>query len=171
MNYSSGIQENPEFDTLENEVRRVTNINFQNKLREEWYGITWAYPVNEKLGIGASLFGSIYTNEGGSDIDITVEREDSSTAGYSSTLNYNQKTYGLFLKMGVAWQISNIELGANLNLPFIPVETRAFVKKLLIVLELSECELSVFQVHFTNISLVIACKCEFYRIKISAFEL
>jgi hypothetical protein len=125
LNYSSGIQENPEFDPIENEVRRVTNISFQNRLREEWYGITWAYPVNEKLGIGASLFGSIYTNEGGSDIDITAEREDSSTAGYSSELNYNQKTYGLFLKMGLAWQVSNIELGANLNLPFIPVKTRA----------------------------------------------
>lgn len=125
LNYSSGIQENPEFDTLENEVRRVTNINFQNNLREEWYGITWAYPVNEKLGVGASLFGSIYTNRGGSNIDITAERQDGSTAGYSSTLNYNQRTYGLFLKMGLAWQVSNIKLGANLNLPFIPVETKA----------------------------------------------
>lgn len=125
LNYSSGIQENPELDNLENEVRRVTNISFQNKLREEWYGITWAYPVNEKLGVGASLYGSIYTNRGSSDIDITVERQDSSTVGYSSELNYNQKTYGLFLKMGLAWQLSNIEIGANFTLPFIPVETRA----------------------------------------------
>ncbi|UCD62009.1 MAG: hypothetical protein JSV59_05445 [Flavobacteriaceae bacterium] len=125
LNYSSGIQDNPEIDPIENEVRRVTNISFQNKLREEWYGITWAYPVNEKLGVGASLYGSIYTNRGSSDIDVSAERQDSSTAGYSSELNYEQKTYGLFLKMGVAWQLSNIEIGANLNLPFIPVETRA----------------------------------------------
>ena len=125
LNYSSGIQENPEFDPLQNEVSRVTNINFQNNLREDWYGITWAYPVNEKLGVGASLFGSIYTSKGGSNIDITAEREDSSTAGYSSVLNYNQKTYGLFLKMGVAWQVSNIDLGVNISLPFIQVEKRA----------------------------------------------
>ena len=45
--------------------------------------------------------------------------------GYNSELNYNQKTYGLFLKMGLAWQLSNIEIGANLTLPFIPVDTRA----------------------------------------------
>ncbi len=128
ISYSSGIEEGSDFDPIDNEVRRVTDIVFRNRLREEWYGITWSYPIKENFGIGVSIFGSIYQNSGQSELNIIAERDDSSLGSYDFKLRYSQKTYGLFFKMGLAWTIGKIEFGTNLNIPFINLNSNARLK-------------------------------------------
>ena len=59
INYSSGIEEGSDFFPFGEEVRRVTDIAFTERLREEWYGLVWSYPIKENFAIGISLFGSI----------------------------------------------------------------------------------------------------------------
>ncbi len=125
INYSSGITEDPEFDPIDGEVRRVTDISFRDKLREEWYGITWSYAIRENFGIGISLFGSIYETNGRSELNIIAERDDSSVGSYDFKLRYGQKTYGLFFKLGLAWRLGNIDFGTNVSLPFINIDSDA----------------------------------------------
>lgn len=128
VNYTSGIQENPEFDPIENEARRFTDVGFQKVLRDEWYGITWSYPVKENFSVGLSLFGSIYRKNGISEVFASAERTDGSVVGYSNNFSYSQKTYGLYLKMGLAWRLANIDIGANLSLPFISIKDKASLR-------------------------------------------
>lgn len=128
INYTSGIQETPEFDPIENEARRFTDVGFRKVLRDEWYGITWSYPIKENFSIGLSLFGSMYRKNGMSKVFVSAERMDNSVVSYSNNFSYSQKTYGLFLKMGLAWRLSNIDIGANFSLPFISVKDKASLR-------------------------------------------
>lgn len=128
INYSSGIQEGSEFFPFENEVRRVTDIDFNERLREEWYGVSWAYPISENFGVGISLFGSIYQTSGSSELNFIGQSENNSVSSYDFKLRYGQKTYGLFMKMGLAWRLGKVDMGLNLSLPYLNLRSRANLK-------------------------------------------
>ena len=128
INYSSGVQQGSEFFPFDDEVRRVTDIAFGESLREEWYGVSWAYPISENFGIGASLFGSIYQTSGRSELNFTGQSEDNSVSSYDFKLNYGQKSYGLFMKLGLAWKLGKVDMGANFSLPFIHLKSTANLK-------------------------------------------
>ena len=128
LNYDSGVVSGLPFGNIGNVDESFSNIAFRNRLREEWYGISWAHKLKDNFSIGASLFGSIYETNGRGNLLITANRLDGSVVSYYSNTNFTQKTYGLFLKLGMAWQLKSVALGLNVTAPFLSIKDRASVE-------------------------------------------
>ncbi|MGI9546011.1 MAG: hypothetical protein ACR2MM_02150, partial [Flavobacteriaceae bacterium] len=125
LKYNSGVQAGLPIGNLNEIGQSFTDILFKNRLKEEWYGISWAYKIRENFSIGATLFGSIYELNGRGDIFIGAEAESGEVINYTNRIDFNQKTYGLFLKIGVAWQLKKVSLGVNFTAPFMSFKERA----------------------------------------------
>ncbi len=125
LNYNSGVQIGLPIGTLNNVSQSFTEIFFRNRLRDEWYGVTWAHMLTDNFSIGASLFGSIYELNGLGTIIISAEQEQGDVVSYFSRTDFTQKTYGLFLRLGAAWQLEKVSMGFNFALPFLAFKKRA----------------------------------------------
>lgn len=125
VRYDSGLYPEPDVPGVPDAVEGYTELDFRDRLRDDWFGITWAYPITEKFSLGVSLFGSNYEYNGQGDILINVEREDGGGITYTNRLDFTQKSYGGQFKVGAAWLLDEIEMGVNLTLPFIPVKKSA----------------------------------------------
>jgi hypothetical protein len=128
VNYDSGLVTDPDTPRIPDATDTFTDLNFRDQLRDDWFGVTWAYPISETFSVGVSLFGSIYEHTGLGEILINVTRETGDVVSYTNRLNYTQKTYGGNIKVGAAWVLGNVDMGANISLPFIAVKKRASFK-------------------------------------------
>ncbi len=104
-----------------------TDLDFRNRVRDEWFGVTWAYPISESFSVGVSLFGSIYEHNGNGDILINAVREVGGVVTYTNRLDYTQKTYGAHILAGAAWTVGDIEMGAKISLPYLSIKKKASV--------------------------------------------
>ncbi len=125
LNYNSGLIPDEEFPEVPDAEESFTDLYFRDRLRDDWFGITWSYPISETFSVGASLFGSIYEHNGNGDILINVQRESMDVITYTQRLDYTQKTYGGQIKLGAAWILKNLDMGVNVSLPLIAVKNRA----------------------------------------------
>ena len=119
--YNSGLLSNEDYAAITpgNQVNLKMNIN--NKLREDWFGLTWAYKVHEGFALGASLFGSYYSYGGGDNTRFTLEESNDQVSLYESNLNFSQNSYGLYFKVGAAWIFPKWEFGINVDLPYLEI--------------------------------------------------
>ena len=127
LSYNSGVEEGLVIGNITEISRSFTEIQFKNRLRDEWYGLSWAHKLNEKLSVGASLFGSIYELNGRGDILISGESEAGGVVNYVSRPSFKQKTYGMIVKLGAAYQLDSLSLGLNITTPFISFKNKADV--------------------------------------------
>ncbi|MFZ9004462.1 MAG: hypothetical protein ACO20F_10260 [Robiginitalea sp.] len=123
--YDSGLTPDPDFEKLPDATESYSEVDFRDRLRDEWFGVSWAYPISETLSVGVSLFGSIYEKNGSGEILINARRESGRVVTYNNRLDFTQKTYGVQIKIGAAWLVSDLEMGVNLSLPFISVKNRS----------------------------------------------
>ena len=125
VRYEPGLQTVRDFENIPDATESLTELEFRNRLRDDWFGVSWAYPISETFSVGASLFASIYETNGRGDILINVRREAGSVVTYTNRLDFTQKTYGAQVRLGAAWLVDEIEMGVNVGLPFIGVKKRA----------------------------------------------
>lgn len=128
VNYDSGLVPDPDTPNIVDATSIFTDLDFRDQLRDDWFGVTWAYPFSETFSVGVSLFGSVYEHSGLGEILINVTRETGEVITYTNRLNYAQKTYGGQIMAGAAWILGDIEMGANISLPLIAVKKRASFK-------------------------------------------
>jgi hypothetical protein len=102
------------------------NYNFKaalnNKIKDNWYGLTWAKKLSEQLSIGISVFGSLFKYESSSDLSHTIkynEEEQEEVAYYLMHEAFKQTSCGFNIKIGATYKIKNIDLGINLNVPYL----------------------------------------------------
>ena len=95
--------------------------NVTNKLRDDWFGITWAHKINDRFALGATLFASAYNYKGSEYVRITQEETNGDVNIYESNLNFSQSSYGLYLKLAAAWIFPKWEFGVNVDLPYLEV--------------------------------------------------
>jgi len=105
-----------EFDNVD---RFVAKLNLIDKESDEWFGASWATNLKENLSIGVSTFVSVYNFNG--TYDLNYSRLDSATdvAVYDNEINFGQNSYGVFMKIGLAWKLPKANLGLNIDLPYI----------------------------------------------------
>ncbi|MCK5814406.1 MAG: hypothetical protein KAH07_00525 [Flavobacteriaceae bacterium] len=99
----------------------VSGTSINNKLRENWVGISWATSISENFSIGASLFGSDYKHEIGRSEELNIIDDSDNVINYNKLSAIKQESYGLFAKIGAAWQFQKFTLGANMSLPYLEV--------------------------------------------------
>ncbi|WP_027136768.1 autotransporter outer membrane beta-barrel domain-containing protein [Gaetbulibacter saemankumensis] len=104
-----------------NAIKHNASINLMNKVRDDWTGITWAYTLAQNFYVGVSLFGSIYSHSGRSNLNHTVESENNEVAFYKSYRSFSQTSYGAFFKIGFNYSLKKLQLGMNINLPYLEV--------------------------------------------------
>jgi len=109
------INQNQTFD------KYVAATNVTNKLRDNWFGISWATAINEHFSIGASLFGSIYKFESGYSQQFNSIDELNHASSYNTTIYFKQKSYGLYSKIAAAWVFPKFNFGVNIDLPYLEV--------------------------------------------------
>ena len=121
LRYDSGLIPVPDDDEVIRNKEGLTELNFRDRIRDDWFGVTWAYPFSDTFSVGASIFASSYLNDGRGDILINQKQENNQVITYTNRVDFRQRTYGGQIRIGAAWKIAEIEMGINVGLPVFTV--------------------------------------------------
>lgn len=121
LNYSSSYINEDILEQFPNAENHNAKISLNSNLKDDWTGGSWAYKVNEKFSLGVSAFASIYSYKGSSLINHVVQSTNNEVAFYQDFVGFNQKSYGLFLKLGANYKFPKFHIGMNINLPYLEV--------------------------------------------------
>ena len=77
--------------------------------------------IKDNLSVGISTFVSIYNSKAVYDLGLATLGDVSGVDLFSSKVKYGQSSYGLFLKGGLAWQLNKVELGLNIDVPYLDI--------------------------------------------------
>ena len=105
-----------EFDNVE---RFLAELKLGDSETDEWLGLSWATKLKDNFSIGVSTFVSIYDYKGGYKLNYSRLDTESNAAAYDNEINFSQNSYGIFWKIGLAWQLSKVDLGLNIDLPYL----------------------------------------------------
>ena len=125
LKYSSTIPQSKVLETFPDIQAFKSNINLSSKINDDWFGLTWAKKITEKLSLGASIFGSIYKYEGEADLNYILQFTDNSVASFQYNTGFNLDSYGLVMKIGGNYHLEKVDLGININLPYLEVYKKA----------------------------------------------
>lgn len=121
LNYRTDIIEDDLVEILPGQERYTIDFLINNLLNEQLIGLTWAHAINEKFSLGISVFGSVYTSEGGTNLEYTIQTEDNRVGYYRNRPNFRQDSYGLVVKVGASYHFPKFDFGVNINMPYLEV--------------------------------------------------
>ncbi len=101
--------------------RSVGDFNLRNKETDEWFGISWGTKLKENFSIGVSTFFSIYNDNGTYDLLISALDNNQDVDLFYNEIKFGQKSYGIFTKVGLAWNVDKFELGLNIDIPYLEI--------------------------------------------------
>lgn len=101
--------------------RLVGNLLLNSKERDEWFGGTWGMKLRENLSIGVSTFVSVYSFRTSYDLRFSSIDQSQDVSFFNNEINLGQNSYGMFWKLGLAWKLSKIDLGLNIDLPYLEI--------------------------------------------------
>ena len=119
IGYNSDITEAVNNDISQNIDKYIAASNITNRLRDNWFGVSWANSLSPNFSIGASLFGSIYKYETSYSQKFNSIDDSDQVASYDSSVYFKQNSYGLYGKIGASWILPEFNLGINIDLPYI----------------------------------------------------
>mgnify|MGYP006283176373 CR=1 FL=1 len=121
INYGTGIIEQDILSSFAGEELFDARVNSNTSTRDNWIGLTWSTLLSENLSIGASVFYSDYEFSGRNNSRYAILSENEQVGLYNNDISFRQKSRGLLLKIAAAWNVDNVELGVNMDLPYIQV--------------------------------------------------
>ena len=93
-------------------------ISAKSKTRDEWIGVSWSYPITDKLSVGASGYYS------GLDRGLVLDHQrqayqpDSAITGmFLERRWYDYTSQGLLAKIGVSWASEKVTAGLTVTTP------------------------------------------------------
>ncbi|MGI9530911.1 hypothetical protein [Lutimonas sp.] len=107
-----------EFDDLD---RLIGNFELDNKETDEWFGVTWGTKLKDNFSIGISTFVSIYNYSGTYDLRFASSNTTFGVDVFNNEIKFGQSSYGVFWKLGLAWQLDKFDFGLNVDFPFVEV--------------------------------------------------
>lgn len=97
-------------------------ISSESRKKEEWIGLSWAYPLSEKLSIGISGFYSNLERKAGVKLQLQAYLPDSSWTGmYIDQRAYGFKSASLLSKIALSWKADKYSFGLTVTTPKIEV--------------------------------------------------
>lgn len=108
-------------DEVEEITDLVSRFVLDNTNTDEWFGLTWGTKLRDNFSIGVSTFVSVYNYKGKYDLRLAILDDMDQAGFYNNTVNYGQSSYGVFWKIGLAWKLKGIDLGLNVDLPYLEV--------------------------------------------------
>jgi hypothetical protein len=96
-------------------------IELIQKLKEQWFSITWSYAINPKFGVGVTTTVAQTTHRKGNEINLRAFTESAEVALYSYHRDYDLSVFNVLWKIGAAWELEKIHLGLTITTPSIRV--------------------------------------------------
>lgn len=121
VNYSSNYLSDEILEAFPETINHNAKISLNSEIKDSWTGLTWAYRVNDAFSLGISAFASIYKNNGSSILNHTLVSSSNDISFYQNYIHFNQKSYGLFIKIGANYHFPKFDLGVNINLPYLSI--------------------------------------------------
>ena len=115
------IDEEDLIDEIEGAQEFLSNLNLDNTETDEWFGATWGTKIRENFSIGVSTFVSVYNFKGKYDLRLAELDQDDNVSFYNNVVKYGQTSYGIFWKVGFAWKLKGMDIGLNVDLPYLEV--------------------------------------------------
>ena len=121
LNFAKEMDEDDVADGLGEVNRFVGDFKLDNKETDEWFGISWGTKLRDNLSIGVSTFVSIYNYTATYDLRFATEGDVLGVDLFNNEINFGQSSYGIFWKLGLAWKLEKVDLGLNVDLPYLEV--------------------------------------------------
>jgi len=121
LSFNTGIVDNEFNNELPGVAKYFASTNLNYRLRENWFGLSWAKSITSNFSLGASLFASYYNYSAGNSDQFTSINDLDQVTNHKYKVSFDQKSYGAFLKIGAAWVFKSIEFGLNIDLPYLEV--------------------------------------------------
>ncbi|GJM30042.1 MAG: hypothetical protein DHS20C17_26770 [Cyclobacteriaceae bacterium] len=97
------------------------NTRFNQKIKEEWYSLSWSYPIKSNLSVGLTASATRLALDKGTLIELQALSSANQVAQYQFDRNYSMNQYGLLLKMGVAGEGKLFNWGFTLTTPSLQI--------------------------------------------------
>ena len=117
-------------DVLKNlpgDERYFALFKYENKYRDDWFGIGWSWILSERLSIGASMFITIKSMEYGNTVSIEAYPLDTSqaqisqyefySASFHESVYIKYNDYRLLWKLGLLYKTKRYSFGVNITSP------------------------------------------------------
>jgi hypothetical protein len=115
-NESGGI-----VDEIEDVDKVAASVEMNNRETDEWFGGTWGTKLKDNLSIGVSAFVSVYDFGGLYDVRYALHEVNQDVDFYNNVIKFSQKSYGMFWKVGLAWKLKHLDLGVNIDAPYLEI--------------------------------------------------
>ncbi len=120
LNLKTGLLTDDIIPTQEGNESYYGTVKISNKVNEEWYGVSWATKLSSIWSIGTSLYFSQFSAKGESKQSFAaISSSKDNAAAYDNAIAFEQTSYGLISKIGVAGIWPKVEIGLNIDLPYL----------------------------------------------------
>lgn len=106
-------------EAIEGTERLASNLQLRNKVTDEWFGFTWGTKLRDNFSIGVSTFVSIFNFKGKYDLRLAELEQAQDVNFYNNVVDFDQTSYGIFWKVGLAWKLKKVDIGLNVDLPYL----------------------------------------------------
>lgn len=121
ISFNISREVDPENIEDEDVDRLIGNFQLDNKETDEWFGLTWGMNIRENFSVGVSTFVSVYNASALYDVRFSSLSEGNDVGIFNNEIVYSQNSYGIFWKIGLAWKLDKLELGLNVDLPYVEI--------------------------------------------------
>ena len=124
FNFDFNFRDEVYGDVIENfpgEEYFGANIRLNTKIKEDWYSLSWSYPLKDNLSIGITGSATRYTIDKGSLIELQALTESNEVAQLQLDRNYSFNDYGLLWKLGIAGVTKRVQWGVTITTPSISI--------------------------------------------------
>ena len=94
----------------------ATLVRLDQRMVEYWGGGTWSRRINDKLGVGATMYMALRSQRIRSEI-LTQDVDDFDARAFIFTDDYSYTHFRFLWKLGVAYREGPLELGATITTP------------------------------------------------------
>lgn len=108
-------------DIIEGVDRFVSSLRLNNSRRDEWFGASWGTKIKDNLSIGVSAFISVFNVNSRYDLRYATLEDEGNTNFYNNVVSFGQSSYGMFWKLGLAWELEKFDFGLNVDFPYLSV--------------------------------------------------
>ena len=116
LNFDLHYGTNSQFD-LENVKDVITNLRINEKLNESWFGITWSYNYDSKVGIGFTPYFVFRSHTTFINTNFQAISPDNDLFQVIDNREYEYSHYSVLLKAGVTFDFIGHTFGLTLTTP------------------------------------------------------
>jgi hypothetical protein len=102
--------------------------DLQTNFKDDWMGLSWAYPLGDDLSVGATLFYFERSSSRLARFDLKAINETLQAQTLEVERSYGVRDKGLVAKLGLAWRRGDWSLGVSSTLPYWALTSKGTIR-------------------------------------------